>query len=213
MARKKKLTLDAALDAALARVARVGWRASALADVARDLDRPLGEVYGVLPSKGAILTALSARADRAMLEAIGPFDPDDTVRDRLFEILMARIDALEPHRDAMRVILREVPGDPTAALPLACALDRTMEWALDVAGAHASGLRGLVRRKGLAAVWLATLRAWDKDDTPDRARTMAALDKALRRAEQAAEMLPGARAASAGGPDAPEAEEARGEPA
>lgn len=190
MARKTKLTEAAALKAALAHVARDGWRAASLAAIARDLDRPLGELYGVLPSKAAILTGLSRRADGAMLAAVGPFDAEDSVRDRLFEILMARIDALEPDREAMRVILREVPGDPTVAVALTCALDRTMEWALDAAGAAAGGLAGLIRRKGLAAVWLATLRAWDKDDTPDRARTMAALDKALRRAERAASMLP-----------------------
>ena len=43
--------------------------------------------------------------------------------------------------------------------------------------------------KGLLAVWLWTIRAWRTDDSEDLSATMAALDAALRRAEQAAEWL------------------------
>ena len=46
----------------------------------------------------------------------------------------------------------------------------------------------------LALVWLATLRAWLRDDSPDLAVTMKALDSALARAEEAANsFMPGSR--------------------
>jgi hypothetical protein len=60
---------------------------------------------------------------------------------------------------------------------------------LEAAGLSASGLRGEMRVKGLVAVWLWTLRAWQADESEDLSVTMAALDAALRRAEQAAEWL------------------------
>jgi len=42
-----------------------------------------------------------------------------------------------------------------------------------------------LRSKGLLAIWLATLKVWLEDDSPDLAPTMAALDRNLRRAESA----------------------------
>ena len=64
-----------------------------------------------------------------------------------------------------------------------------MRWMLEAAGIPARGVRGELRVKGLVAVWLWTIRAWRADDTEDLSATMAALDTALRRAEQAAEWL------------------------
>jgi ubiquinone biosynthesis protein COQ9 len=54
---------------------------------------------------------------------------------------------------------------------------------LEAAGISAGGLAGIIRAKGLTAVYLTALGAWLKDDSEDKARTMAALDKALGRAE------------------------------
>ena len=45
----------------------------------------------------------------------------------------------------------------------------------------AGGLRGALRIKALGLVYLATLRVWLRDDSPDMAPTMAALDRHLRR--------------------------------
>jgi hypothetical protein len=68
---------------------------------------------------------------------------------------------------------------------------------LEAAELGSSGAAGTARAIGLAGVWLATLRAWKTDDTVDLGPTMAALDRALDRAEQAARSLgldPGDRA-------------------
>ena len=40
-------------------------------------------------------------------------------------------------------------------------------------------------------VWLATIRVWMDDDSPDLARTMAALDRHLRRADRMVGGWPG----------------------
>ncbi len=66
---------------------------------------------------------------------------------------------------------------------------RSMAWMLEAAGVSAAGLRGTLRAKGLAAVWLYALRAWKTDDSADLAGTMAALDKALDQAERFSSML------------------------
>ena len=84
-----------------------------------------------------------------------------------------------------------------------------MRWMLEAAGIPTRGIRGELRVKGLVAVWLWTLRAWRADDSEDLSATMAALDAALRRAEQAAEWL-GWRAPEAEAPPDTGEPDARG---
>ena len=53
---------------------------------------------------------------------------------------------------------------------------RSMSLMLESAGISSTGLIGLLRTKALAAIYLATMRDWLRDDTTDKAKTMAALD-------------------------------------
>ena len=61
----------------------------------------------------------------------------------------------------------------------------------EAAGVSTSGLRGQLRVRGLIAVWMWTLRAWERDERADLSGTMAALDAALRRADRLAALLGG----------------------
>ena len=64
-------------------------------------------------------------------------------------------------------------------------------------------------RIGLAVVFAATVQVWLRDDSEDMAKTMAALDRNLKRAEQFATLRPpfGRRRSAGDAPD-PDAEPA-----
>jgi len=171
------------MAAALAVVARDGWRDTNLRSIAMEAGCGLSALLPVLPSKHALFDLIARRADDAMLaEDLGP-DAQESTRDQLFELLMRRFDALEPHRSQIAILLRQSAQDPAALLCGGLAAGRSMGLALEAAGLQSSGLKGMLQRKGLGAVALYALRAWLGDETPDRSITMAALDKALRRAE------------------------------
>lgn len=165
-------------------VAAQGWRAVTLGRIAEASGLPLSVLYGQYGSKVDLLTAYARRIDAAMLTALGgpaPAPTDATaVKDRLFEVIMARFDALAPHKPAIRVLMRELPADPVA---LACFLHRGLgqglDWVLAAAELDTGGLPGVVRRKLLGGIYLDTLRVWLKDDSSDLAATMAHLDKRL----------------------------------
>jgi hypothetical protein len=111
------------------------------------------------------------------------------VRDRLFDLLMRRIDALQAHRGGVLALLRALPGEPPTALLLTLATRRSMRWMLEAVGIPTRGINGELRVKGLLAVWLWTIRAWRTDESEDLSATMAALDAALSRADRAAGWL------------------------
>ena len=62
------------------------------------------------------------------------------------------------------------------------ALSRVAAFVLDRAGLETGGFRGAARVMGLGAILMRTLPQW-LDDEPGLAKTMAALDLGLRRAE------------------------------
>ncbi len=170
-----------ALDAALKLAAERGWRRVTLAEIARAARLSLAELYALYPGRAAILAALLRRTDAAVL-AGGPAE-GDTARDRLFEIMMRRFDALGAHREGIEAILRDAGSDPLVALCGVKGVLRSMSWMLEAAGIASQGILGRARAKGLALVYLGTLRVWLSDESPDLGPTMAALDKRLRRAE------------------------------
>jgi AcrR family transcriptional regulator len=183
---------DRIIDAALALIAQQGWRRLSLAAVAAEAGLPILNLYRVFPSKPAILCGFSRRIDEAVLappldseaavDAAG--EADERPRDRVFDLLMRRFDALQPYRAALEVLGRELPTDPLAALGAGVGLLRSIGWMLEAAGISTAGLGGIVAVKLTAAAYLATLRVWLRDDSPDLAPTMAALDRRLRAIER-----------------------------
>ena len=175
---------DKIIDAALACIARQGWRRLSLADIAAEAGLPILRVYRLFSSKPAILCGFFRRIDEAVLAAPPEGEPDERPRDRVFDLLMRRFDALQPHRAALDVLARELPTDPLAALAAGAGLLRSMRWMLEAAGISGEGLGGAVAVKLTAAAYLATLRVWRRDESPDLAPTMAALDRRLRGIER-----------------------------
>jgi len=172
------------IDAALSLAAEKGWRDLALADIAAGAGLSLAELYAQYPSKQAILAAYSRGIDMAVLADTGK--PEGPAKDRLFDVLMRRLDKLDPHKAGLQRIAEDTARDPLAMVCGLARLDRSMAAMLEAAGISAAGLPGLLRTKGLAAVYLHGLRAWLRDESPDKAKTMAALDRALGRADRLA---------------------------
>jgi AcrR family transcriptional regulator len=182
---------DAAFDraliaAAFQTAAEQGWRSVSVAAAARAAGLPLARARERFPGRIAILIRFGRLADQA---ALAEAPPDGPARDRLFDLLMRRIDALQAHRAGVLALLRALPGEPPTALLLTLANRRSMRWMLEAAGIPSRGIYGELRVKGLLAVWLWTIRTWRTDDSEDLSATMAALDAALRRAGQAAQWL------------------------
>ncbi len=159
---------------------------------------PLERARARFPSRGSVLMRFGVLADQA---ALGSVPSDGAMRDRLFDVIMKRIDVLQAHRAGVNAVLRRLPAMPPLALLMAAATERSMRWLLDACGARTGGLAGELRVRGLVAVWLWTVRAWQGDETADLSTTMAALDRALGYAERAAGWLGASSGAASAPPD------------
>ncbi|MGB5948410.1 MAG: helix-turn-helix domain-containing protein [Parvibaculum sp.] len=180
---RKKTPEDKIIDAALKLAASRGWHELALAHIAEAAKVSLPELAQLFPTKAAILAAWSRRVDAQVLAAAEAEDlSGEAARDRLFDVLMLRFDALAPQKPALRKIARDLARDPVAAAALLRPALQSLGWMLEAAGIDASGLRGALRVRGLALVWAAAFRVW-LEDGEDQAKTMAELDRRLRQGE------------------------------
>lgn len=179
---------EALIDALWPLVAELGWNGFGLQDLAGRAGITLEALRGRVPGKFALLCLHARLVDQAVLRDAG-LNPNGTPRDLLFDALMRRIDLLQPHRAGILRLGREMRSNPALALALAPVLAGSMAWMLEAARLGACGPAGLLRTKGLVTVWLATLHAWERDDSMDLGPTMAALDRALDKADRAARLL------------------------
>ena len=172
------------VDAFMALLAEKPMEQIGLAEVAKNAGVSLSGLRDAFGSTLAILAAHMKAIDRAVLAGGDDDMADEPARERLFDVLMRRLELLAPHKAAVRSLLRSAARDPGLAFALNGLAVRSQQWMLTAADIGASGPRGMVRAQGLALLFASVLRTWINDEDEGLARTMAALDRALARGQR-----------------------------
>ena len=172
------------IDAFMALLAEKPVEQVGLAEIAKGAGVSLSDLRGAFDSTLAILAAYVKQIDRAVLAGEDADMAEEPPRERLFDVLMRRIELLAPHKAAVRSLMRSAVRNPGLALALQGLGLRSQQWMLTAADIGAAGPRGFLRAQGLALLFASVLRTWVDDDDPGLARTMAALDRALARGQR-----------------------------
>src|SRR5580700_11104633 len=121
------------------RIEQIGF-----AEIAETAGLSLAQLRGEFGSNLAILSAHMKAIDRAVLgEDFGDM-AEEPPRERLFDVLMHRLEILAPHRAAVASLLRSAGRNPPLTLALNRLAVRSQQWMLTAAGVGASGPRGMV---------------------------------------------------------------------
>lgn len=183
MAGPKTSLRERIVEATMQMVADEGWRGCSLDDLLARTGAERPAFYREFDDLYSVIAAASRRLDGEMLAA-ADFEPEETVRDRLFALIMARFDAAKPWRQAIARLARAAATDPLLAALGLRSLHHTAARALETAGLTTAGLFGPGRVAAfVAGVLLPSSRVWLADDSEDLARTMAELDRRLGQAE------------------------------
>lgn len=161
------------------------WDDVLMKDIAEAAAIDLAALRREFPSKTAILSAFSRAVDDVVLSSAPKFSGSETARDRIFDVVMARFDVLAPYKEALKNIAAARPFD----MELVRRAMASQAWMLHAAGVRTDGVLGTSRVTGLASVYASVMQTWLDDDDPGAARTMAALDRRLKRGEQSMRML------------------------
>ena len=181
MASAEKI-VEKGLKAALELAASRRWSDIPLADIAAKAKLSLSDFHGVA-GREDLVEALDGYFDKAM-SADGV--PEETSpRERLFEVIMLRFEAMEPYRGGLLELLKFRETSLTHVVRLPGYRHASAAWALASAGLdNDGGAPASLKRIAIAVVIAQAEHAWRKETSSDFALTMAALDKGLRRAEE-----------------------------
>ena len=180
---------DKAVDALMALLAEHPFEDIGLAEVAGRAGLKLSQLRAEFGSTLAIVGAHIKDIDRAVLAGGGGDMAEEPARERLFDVLMRRLEALAPYKEAVRSLLRSARRNPGLTLALNAMAVRSQQWMLEAAGIGASGAKGALRAQGAALMFARVLSVWFDDDEPGLDRTMAALGRGLASAERWAGFL------------------------
>ena len=175
---------DKAIDALMALLAEHRFEEIGLAEVAGRAGLKLSELRGEFGSTLAIVAAHMKDIDRAVLAGDGADMAEEPARERLFDVLMRRLEALAPYKEAVHSLMRSARRNPGLALALNALAVRSQQWMLEAAGIGAHGPRGALRAQGAALMFARVLGVWFDDDEAGLDRTMAALGRGLASAER-----------------------------
>jgi AcrR family transcriptional regulator len=170
---------DKAIDALIALLAEHSFEQIGLAEVAGQAGIKLSQLRTEFGSTLAILAAHIKEIDRTVLAGGDADMAEEPVRERLFDVLMRRLEALAPYKEAVRSIMCSARRNPGLALALNAMAVRSQHWMLEAAGIGASGPRGALRAQGAALMFARVLSVWIDDEDEGLDRTMAALDRGL----------------------------------
>ncbi|MET0183744.1 MAG: hypothetical protein ABW199_12750 [Caulobacterales bacterium] len=181
------MSLDSAIRRDLARAALTlaatkPWSQITLVDLAHASARPVSDFYGATLADA--VDCAEEAFDRAISEGLEKLDNTQSVRDRLFDLIMKRFEAMEPHREAVLAMEAGADRDPLAMSAGHNRSVRCARWVLTLAGLEADHMTGQARAQGLGVIIGQARAAWRTDTDGDFAKTMASLDKNLRRAEE-----------------------------
>ncbi len=170
---------DKAIDALMALLAEHTLEQIGLAEVAGRAGIKLSQLRAEFGSTLAILAAHIKDIDHIVLGGGDTDMAEEPVRERLFDVLMRRLEALASYKEAVRSVMRSARRNPGLALALNVMAVRSQKWMLEAAGIGASGPRGALRAQGAALMFACVLSVWIDDDEEGLDRTMAALDRGL----------------------------------
>jgi AcrR family transcriptional regulator len=122
--------------------------------------------------------------DQALASAEGA---QGAPHDIVFDLMMARFDVLQKYREGVLAIAEEAQWDRTLASALTRGVFDSMIATIDAANLELPSRPATA--VGLSAAYGWAFLAWRSDTSSDMSRTMAALDKALRLAGKAVDLV------------------------
>lgn len=180
---------DALADAFMALLADRSLGEIALTDIAERAGLSLAGFREEFSSLMDVLGHVYGRIDASLLSDIDPDMAEEEPRERLFDLLMGRIDILAKDRQAWHELARGARADWLLAAELNRLECRSQRWVLEAAGIDTAGVSGALRIQYLSVAFARLVDVWLKDDDPALSSTMAELDRLLKRAEMMASGL------------------------
>ena len=121
--------------------------------------------------------------EAALLKVFEKYPAEGSPHDRLFDVMLKRLEIMAPYRGVVASVLKTSLRDAGEGLKLLQSVTDSIGWMMSAARVEQEPHWQALGRLMLMRLYVRILRVWSKDDDPGLARTMAALDRSLRDVE------------------------------
>lgn len=188
----------AAVEALMALAAEMPWREITLPMIARRAELSLADLRDLFPSKGAMLGGFGRMIDRKVLSADTADMEDQPLRERVLDLMLRRLEAMAPYKAGLRTVAEALRADAGSMVALNQAALNSWRYLLASVGVDTEDSLSFVKLQGAAIVFARAFDTWLDDEDPELSRTMAVLDRELKRGEWVMEQAQGFQRASEG---------------
>ena len=168
-------------------IEKSGWKSFSLQKLSYAEKIPINEIKIFFKSEITILDEFSKMID---IKVEKSFDYEEltntSVKDNLFELIMLRLEYMQPYRNALKSIKSSFKSDTLVAKSVAKNVMNSLDFYLELTNAFNDSFLDIFKKKSIFLIYSYIFMIWLEDDSDELSKTMSELDKLLTFSEKIA---------------------------
>lgn len=168
-------------------IEKSGWKSFSLQKLSYAEKIPINEIKIFFKSEITILDEFSKMID---IKVEKSFDYEEltntSVKDNLFELIMLRLEYMQPYKNALKSIKSSFKSDPLVAKSVAKNVMNSLDFYLELTNAFNDSFLDIFKKKSIFLIYSYIFMIWLEDDSDELSKTMSELDKLLTFSEKIA---------------------------
>ena len=174
---KKKFLL---IDSSFKVIEQTGWKNFTLEVLSKKKKIPLNEINEFLNSRTELLKEFSNMIDMKVEDNIDFKDLENSnVKDNLFELIMLRLEIMQPYKQALKKIVSDLKNDALSTKTISLKILNSLDFYLDISSAYNSSVFDILKKKAIFLIYGYVFMIWLNDSTQELSKTMSELDRLL----------------------------------
>ncbi len=181
---KKKIEL---INESFKIIEREGWGNFSIKKLSETKKMSLNEVTHILKSRNNLINEFSYMIDKKVENDFDFKELDKTsIKDNLFELIMLRLEYLNPYRNALKEIIKSFKTDPQLAKIVSTNVLNSLDFYLEISNAYKDNFFDVFKKKSIFIIYGYVFTIWMQDDSDELSKTMSELDRLLTFSEKLA---------------------------
>ncbi len=168
-------------------IEKSGWKSFSLEKLSYSEKISINEIKKIFKSEINILDEFSKMID---IEVEKNFDYEElantSVKDNLFELIMLRLEFMQPYRNALKRIKSTFKTDPLVAKSVSINVMDSLDFYLELSNAFNDSFLDIFKKKSIFLIYTYIFTIWLEDNSKELSKTMSELDKLLTFSEKIA---------------------------
>ncbi len=168
-------------------IEKSGWKSFSLEKLSYSEKISINEIKKIFKSEINILDEFSKMID---IEVEKNFDYEElantSVKDNLFELIMLRLEFMQPYRNALKRIKSTFKTDPLVAKSVSINVMDSLDFYLELSNALNDSFLDIFKKKSIFLIYTYIFTIWLEDNSKELSKTMSELDKLLTFSEKIA---------------------------